>query len=384
MKKHLILGTLLGVLGIQVSQAQEKYQPGFVITLEGDSLRGELLTQSSFANYKEAIFRQGDFIKTYYPFDIQGFGYVGGRYFHQLSGMDSFVQALVLGYMSLYKQDNRYYLEKEGEWAVAAQVFGLKSIVEDVSASLTFMDCLDEKDAFITQLDDKSVIEKVILYNNCKNSSYRVLRNELPALEAEFGLTGGVVLGQLITKEDVDPRGIMPDQYQTWDATFGLSVMLEFPRTSENLFVESGIHWMDQQFVGYTEDVYFNQTDYHDTQIDLRYLQLPFLVGYQSSSFPSKFRFKGGAVFMAPLETSFIKTTDIERNGLLNRGEPAEVWELEPWFLGLSAGVGYRYELGKFAIGVEGTYTRTLDLESNTLYSIQLQMYSASLQFIFL
>lgn len=79
---------------------------------KGDTLVGELAIRKGVKNYESAIFQSEGKTQTYSPEEIAGFGYTEGKGFHSGIHESSFVEALILGKLSLYKYNKQYYLKK--------------------------------------------------------------------------------------------------------------------------------------------------------------------------------------------------------------------------------------------------------------------------------
>ena len=120
------------------------YTPGYVIQLNGDTLKGQLLNQVSKSAGKKCVFRseRGE-DKIFLPGEIQGYRYEGGKYYvtkeiqkDSLNKKTVFLEYLVKGIISmyyLYDNGEHYYAEKNG--------VGLMELTE--SAKITKVDNVD-------------------------------------------------------------------------------------------------------------------------------------------------------------------------------------------------------------------------------------------------
>ncbi len=105
--------------------AQKDFRPGYIITLEGDTLRGQIRDRSDARNSRSVIFKQGQeaLVKEYEPAEVMGFGIEDQKLFLPERvpiikvtpvGSDTtwqvvFLQQLVTGPISLF------YLKTAGE-----------------------------------------------------------------------------------------------------------------------------------------------------------------------------------------------------------------------------------------------------------------------------
>lgn len=111
---------LLALLGLSMSYARD-FRPGYVVTLAGDTLRGEINHGSATALCAECLFRpEGQTATTrYLPADLAAYRFEGGQYFrsHPLEGEGQvFLEVLVQGELNVYYYkkgaDEHYYVEK--------------------------------------------------------------------------------------------------------------------------------------------------------------------------------------------------------------------------------------------------------------------------------
>jgi len=174
--------------------AQGKYQNGFLLTPNLDTVRGELRfankvskpTPCSFRTDKKAPSRE------VYPSEVHGFCLENGAYYysHSIVGSDNvFLEVLVKGYLNLFKFGGIYFVEK-GDSAF----FELSDEVEVQFVeghqqpqrsrnyarmlSLVTSDCPEiSMQANTVPLREKPLVSLVAAYNRCKGSPanfYRV------------------------------------------------------------------------------------------------------------------------------------------------------------------------------------------------------------------
>jgi hypothetical protein len=126
MKKKLWL--LLPFLFLVFSlHAQNGYRPGYVITNEMDTLKGEIKLKSNYLNSTSCDFKysKSDILKTFAPADIKAYRIEDSKYYiSKVIVIDSveqkvFLEYLVKGIVSLYYlkgfQNDYYFLEKDSK-----------------------------------------------------------------------------------------------------------------------------------------------------------------------------------------------------------------------------------------------------------------------------
>lgn len=102
-----------------------KYLPGYVIQLNGDTLKGQLLSQTSKNAGERCVLKtEAGEDKTFLPGEIYGYRYEGGKYFvtkeiqkDSLNKKTVFLEYLIKGITSIYYSFDvveHYYAEKDG------------------------------------------------------------------------------------------------------------------------------------------------------------------------------------------------------------------------------------------------------------------------------
>ena len=143
--------------------AQAKYFPGYVITLTGDTLKGEIKKnpKRDFDNFAKAAYRkkEGGEIKTFNPTKIKEYC-VDGIVFvsRNVAGEQVFVKRLSKGAVNLYesqievlqmndiKVKSDYYMEKEAGEFVKIKSGKFKKQVEEVmSDNVEIVKALEDK-----------------------------------------------------------------------------------------------------------------------------------------------------------------------------------------------------------------------------------------------
>src|SRR5690606_9590570 len=112
MKTYLII--FLCLISSIGAVAQLDFRPGYVITLQNDPIKGEVNYRSNSKGYKGCVFRQNRSTTKYDASQIKGYGFINDKAFRSDIIEGSFVEALVVGELSLYRQGNVFYLQKTG------------------------------------------------------------------------------------------------------------------------------------------------------------------------------------------------------------------------------------------------------------------------------
>jgi len=164
-----LLKTLLTafvISAVSILSGQAVFQPGYIIELNGDTVRGTIDNAGEVQNSKICHFIANEQSETvdYLPGAITGYGFVDGQFFVSkdigLNGNNQivFIECLVKGIASLYYLRNEdtehYFIEKEGSALVALTNETKEVMINGNKASVrsnkyirmlkaTFSDCLE-------------------------------------------------------------------------------------------------------------------------------------------------------------------------------------------------------------------------------------------------
>jgi hypothetical protein len=125
MRKLIIALTLINLVNFNLS-ANNTFKSGFIINLDGDTIKGYLLEQSSVNASKKCVFKT-DLDKdkvVYSPNDIIGYRYIDGKYYISKSikrnkdkveetvFMEFFIKGIACIYYFVNEKGEHYYIEK--------------------------------------------------------------------------------------------------------------------------------------------------------------------------------------------------------------------------------------------------------------------------------
>ena len=124
MRKDLLIFLLL-LLSLNVLKAQKNYNPGFIITMDNDTIPGLIDSRGAMRNALTCSFKKTneDQSTDYLPIEIQAYGFVDGKYYVSRDiymGKDTikvFLEYLINGIVDIYYyrdvNDDYYFIEKE-------------------------------------------------------------------------------------------------------------------------------------------------------------------------------------------------------------------------------------------------------------------------------
>ncbi|MEQ8239912.1 MAG: outer membrane beta-barrel protein [Cyclobacteriaceae bacterium] len=303
MHKKIRLTLILLLIIVGSSYGQNDFRSGFIITLDNDTIQGQVDYRSNSKNYESCIFRGEQDETEYYPIQILGFGYNNDKFFSSKIIDGSFVEVLVDGDISLFMSKGKFYIKKDTSY------FELESRVEKVEIngkvgtketskwrgilSYLISDCFPNSNAQTANIkfDEKSLTRLIIKYNKCKGSEFTEFKASKPQTKFDFGVTVGLSKSQIQTSARSGFFYYLDDSYSSVDPSIGVLFAFSFPRITEKISFQGEFHFLKSSYSSLvilespTEFISESPTEYHDTFIELSTLTIPFSMKY---SFPEK------------------------------------------------------------------------------------------------
>jgi len=209
MKKFVII--LLTLCSISDVWSQSKYREGYVISLQGDTIKGFIdVSQISPCAMKRSLSDSADSV--YQPDDIQGYGYYQSRFDAKpelVEGKNNrvFMECLVKGNASLYKYNNTYYVEKSDSLFLPLYPLSSTStqsnsgdtqkvsMARNYVNTLSFLlqDCPEIREQITqTKYYGSNLKSLIKYYNTCRSASYFEYHSSQPAKKIKWGLYSGI------------------------------------------------------------------------------------------------------------------------------------------------------------------------------------------------
>jgi hypothetical protein len=315
---------LLLFSSLNISFAQQVFKDGYFINQDGKTIKGELLYQSNSKNYNSAIFRQSGNIIEYSPDEISAFGYTNGKHF--VSGIleKQFVEALVIGTMSLYRYNELYYLKKDD----LLQILDGKDIEMEINGQIRYKentrwkgilaaltnDCSPNLNERINGIsfNEQSLTRVIVNYNKCRNVDYHEYKENQKFLKISAGATLGLVFSKFKIN-DINPQTILPDSYSSSDPFFGGHIILSSPRVSDKFSLFSEVAYYKAEYDGtVVYDVQLKKTTY-DTYMSISTLSIPLAIRYSTVESTLSFFVMSGINYDKYLEwEAKLNTTRVE------------------------------------------------------------------------
>lgn len=365
MNKKIELTLIILLIMIGNSFGQKDFRNGFIITLEHDTIKGQLDYRSNSKNYKSCIFKSEYVEKEYYPTQILGFGYVNDKYFTSQITPNSFVEVLVTGRMSLYKSIDKYLIKK------GTAFYDLKNLITEQAdidgkigtnkdyrwrGLLTYLvgDCLDNSSKLTSgiSLDEKSLTQLLVAYNKCSGKAFTEYKASKPWTKFEFGASLGVTKSEILLNKESPIYSYLDDSYHSIDPSMGLLIAISSPRLTERVAFQGEIHFIKSTYSSLIKND--NSTEYHDTYIDLSTLSVPLSLKY---SFPEKkcgWYLQGGVSYEFHLISDTKRLSEYVIGNVVNTAEEKPAFEVNDNQIGYWGGIGilksYRKLKGSISI----------------------------------
>ena len=234
--------------------AQIQFRQGYVITLTGDTLFGEIDYQDNDVLARQCRFRENPQSQSqiFTPFDIAGYRFTDGKYFisKNIDNTQYFVEYLLNGVINLYtlhdeKKATHFYIEKEG--------IGLNEIpyenkvlrVEDANYAFSttkhigilqyYMQDAGELNSQIATIKEptrRNLLKLTENYHNvvCDSVSCIIYEKKMQRVRVNPQLIFGAT--HLSGKAIPDKNLYMP--------TYGLLCHISFPFASDKIYLKTG------------------------------------------------------------------------------------------------------------------------------------------------
>lgn len=355
-----VFGILLVLILVNTcsSFGQNDFRNGFIVNLENDTIFGQVDYRPNSKNYISCLFKGAKATKEYYPKQILGFGYIDDKFFSSQIVKDTFVEALVIGELSLYKSTKKYFLKKDTlvytleskikKVEIDDEIKGIESSKWRGITKILIGDCLENPFKVISKitLSDKSLVKLIIDYNKCKGVEIVEFKANKPWTKVDFGVSVGIVKSEIFHS----PSGsyyvwntALDDYYSTYAPSFGLVTEISSPRLNERISTQVGINFMKSSFSSTTK---VNANNTYKSYIDLSTLSIPISVHYNLPVKGLIFDFQGGVNFDYQLNSEAIVLREGDQEYSF---EPFQIGDFQ---FGFWLGIGIEKYFGKTKIGI--------------------------------
>lgn len=349
MKIKLGLSFIVFLFAIPICFAQGDFRNGYIITLEKDTIQGQLEYRSNARNYESCLFKSSEGEVEYHSEQILGFRYENDKFFSSRIVMGTFVEVLVLGDISLYKADSKFIVEKDSAYydlqseVQMVEIDGIKG-AKDVSkwrGILTYLisDCLKNPGAIVenTRLEEMSLIRLIVKYNKCQGNSYTDFQASQPWFSYWYGATAGINRSEIVS--EVLPEVIYLDEsYTSIDPFFGVVGEVFSPRFIENMSLQGELHFLRSTYSSLKEVSV--PPGIHDTFITLNTISLPLSLKYYIKGEKYRLYIQGGINFDFQVSSRARVRSEFFRRNVVSTAPEGRAFNIGSSQVGLWGGVG--------------------------------------------
>ncbi|MDR0798303.1 MAG: hypothetical protein LBN18_00875 [Dysgonamonadaceae bacterium] len=245
-------------------KAQTNYRPGYIITLQGDTVYGQIDYRGDDTMGRICRFKSGNDVKTeYFPGEIQAYRFTDSKYYvsYTINNRPHFLEFLIKGKMNIYylrnNEGDHYYIEKENEpLRLIPYSQGIRRKEKDGAdyfyQSTRHIGLLNYETAEAPQLQKEiskikepghqNLIRLAKDYHKATCSESEpclVFERPLPLIKVQIEPFAG---GYLPLKQWDDIERI---NFSSVSPAIGANIYLWFPRSNENWYFHTGIMALD-------------------------------------------------------------------------------------------------------------------------------------------
>jgi hypothetical protein len=281
--------------------SQKVFIGGFIVKNNGENQEGLINYESHKRTPSKCIFKKFEIAKevSYSPEDIAAFGFTNGPRYESviIKGRKKFLEVLVKGQLSLYRNGSDFYLRSDNENIVLLS----KGIIswKDGNSNKTFRGT-DELLGYLgagqveVRSDNKSKNDLVPIIseiNRSKDAAYNVYGHELKIPEIQFhegqyfdskshyGLMAGINVYSLVMK--YVQSDFIPQTGAASSVMAGFSFEKPISLRNERLALRTDMILFKQSLYSYKEQkLVFDMITRNDVFIDFTTLKIPILLQY--------------------------------------------------------------------------------------------------------
>lgn len=355
--------------------AQNNLREGYVITLQGDTLRGDLDFRTAAMNSKQCVFRQNgtsSFV-TYQPGEIQGYRYLNnGIYYvskqftnHNDSTMMVFAEFIIRGNLNLYQvgEDEMVIEDEEGNlasysWIRAQRAVKMKERQNEMKGVLGMITKSQKatnilwgrqksrentKEAVMTYIDDVCVDGRCEVFEYKEKNTPKEDRMLHPWIKAGFKVTSFQFWND--------------DNMTSYAPQFSAGLDFHLNRIFNGFYASVGASYENVSVSRDKNELFKGEpgpklNGKKISSIDFSQFDLTFGPGYQFKAGPVMAHAKlGGILRLASSDFNFVETVYYYRGNqyenMTDRDKVTYNYDVQ---FGLYAGCGIEYPLKKCAI----------------------------------
>lgn len=391
MKYSFCLYWLFFILSITELAAQSDFRQGYIITMDHDTVYGEIDYRANSHNYRSCLFKKENTITTYLPSELRGYRYLNDKYYASLLLEEAFVEVLVAGELSLYKYNKEFYVQRTGGELYKLE-FNKSSVEKEGGAvhrvdsrwkgilSHLTSDCEQHMEAIRgLRLHETSLTRFVIKYHQCTGRDYEDYKVAKPWTESRLRLTTGFTLSSIRPGPEIDLYGEFADLYQSVDPYIGLVFSVASPRLSEKITMQTELQLIRSGFYSLVEVRNFRHEN-HEVAIEVTTLSAPVLFQYAPGGKNSALFFQLGLSHDYNFQwSSRLRVERKNRDHMMVIEHPA--FELSNFQIGFLSGAGIQKSFSRFTTAAALRYNHSTGFRNRSMSMVNINRLSLSLVF---
>ncbi len=290
--------------------AQNNFLPGYVVTFDNDTIEGFVEKSNARRMYSHCNFKRKENIIKYSPNQIKAYSFSNGKPYISQIVDSSFVEALVLGTISLYRYGSSFIVQKDDQkhtltYSKKEEIVDGKLMVKHDNMwrnilSYLSSDCPSTQKSLATvSFNEKKLTKFVIQFNKCMNTEYVEYKNNQPWTKINYGLLISLNSNRLKMENFTSSGTLVKDLYFSSNAAFGFSFNVTSPRISDRISFSAELHYFKASYSAILEN-----NGYHESIINLTTLTLPLSLKYSLPVRKDFICFQGGISFDQHLKSN--------------------------------------------------------------------------------
>ncbi|NLF41397.1 MAG: PorT family protein [Bacteroidales bacterium] len=363
MKNHSFILAFLFLMTALNTFSQIRFQKGYIITNDGDTIYGELKNESNLNIYHYCVFKKDGVEKNFGPSSIKAYRYEDNRHFESQIIDTVFVEVLVSGKLSLYKYENSYYVQKNKEEVLLLQpgvtelmtveieqgyqrgyyegVFDdnkwkgiLRYLVQDCEKVYKKVQHID--------FNQRNLVNLANEYNDIMGQSGSDQRKGLPWAKVQFGIEAGITNTSLDLDFLSNTYYHLERSYSSNNPSFGAILLIGFPRGTNHFGIQAEGNFTSSELISNIVKPNTLDTTFYLTKISLSTLNIPLMARYSFKIGNQDFYINGG-LNLAIQQGSKALTSEFYKS---NYGDEFNIHRYYTSFLITNSTVGYRLGCG--------------------------------------
>jgi hypothetical protein len=354
--------------------AQENdFFPGYVVTLNNDTLRGSIQIKDRVFNSDNCVFRDASNTvqKLYIPGEINSYSVGNKGKFRSYkvttntNKRDVFLECLVNGKVSLYHFDDRYFMEAKGK---VQEMVVTKSTVTEGDKVFTrelplykgilqteMNDCSTiHQNINKTGFSRKELTELFIDYHKCIGEDFTTFESDAGKINIRFGLSVAAIASSLDISSWGDPSFIYLDNEDPMrDISFTPSLLMEFTRSGKKnkVRIRSGLSYYSNQYELKDENPAANLN--HELTIEYARIEVPVLLKYYPLKSNQGLYAIAGIGLNGIIQWEDREVVTVPPSYVLSDSSPLEN---SKYFTNILAGLGFEFRVGGRPFFAETSY----------------------------